>query len=212
MYVDRENVFYYLTIANEPYVMPPMPEGAREGILRGMYRFRASSRKDAAHRVQLLGSGSILNEVIAAADLLEKRYGVAADVWSVTSYKELFRNAATVERWNTLHPGEPPRAPYVRECLGEAPGIVVAASDYTKALPYSIARWIPGRFAALGTDGFGRSEGREALRDFFEVDAKHIVLAALAELVRAGRMDAAVAAGAIADLGIDPEKPNPMFA
>ena len=197
---------------NEQYEMPPMPEGAREGILRGMYRLRASEPGKGQLRAHLLGSGAILNEALKAQQLLSEQYHVAADVWSVTSYQELYRDGHAAERWNRLHPGEPPRVPYVTECLGDATGAIVAASDYVRALPDAIDRWLPGRLVSLGTDGFGRSENRASLRDFFEVDARFIALAALDELARRGVLDTGVVEKAIRDLGINPEKPNPATA
>jgi pyruvate dehydrogenase E1 component len=209
MYRDGESIFYYLTLMNENYEMLPMPKGSRDGILRGMYKLRPAEKKKAKARAQLLGSGAILNEVLKAQQILAERYDVAADVWSVTSYPQLYRDGHGVERWNRLHPAEQPRVPYVTECLGGTEGVIVAASDYVKLLPNGIDRWTPRPVVALGTDGFGRSEGRAALRDFFEVDAKHIVQATLAELAREGALDAAVAQKAIADLGINADKPNP---
>jgi pyruvate dehydrogenase E1 component len=209
MYRDQESIFYYLTVMNEQYEMPPMPEGSREGILKGLYRFRPSTNGGAKHRAQLLGSGAILNETLAAQTLLEEKYGVAADVWSVTSYTELHRDGNEVERWNMLHPAEKPRVPYVTQCLAEAPGAVVAASDYVRALADSICRWIPKPVMALGTDGFGRSETRQALRDFFEVDARHITLATLSALARSGQLERSVVQQAIHDLDIDPDRSNP---
>ena len=212
MYTEGESVFYYITLMNEQYEMPPMPEGAREGILRGMYRLRASEPGKGQLRAHLLGSGAILNEALKAQQLLSEQYHVAADVWSVTSYQELYRDGHAAERWNRLHPGEPPRVPYVTECLGDATGAIVAASDYVRALPDAIDRWLPGRLVSLGTDGFGRSENRASLRDFFEVDARFIALAALDELARRGVLDTGVVEKAIRDLGINPEKPNPATA
>jgi pyruvate dehydrogenase E1 component len=213
MYVEGESIFYYITVMNETYEMLGMPEGAREGVLKGMYRLRASARKKKAKgRAQLLGSGAILNEVLKAQSILDQQYDVAADVWSVTSYQELYRDGHAAERWNRLHPGQPARVPYVTQCLGGTEGVIVAASDYVKAMPDSIDRWMPRRITPLGTDGFGRSEGRSALRDFFEVDAKSIVLATLVELVQDGTLDASVAQKAIADLGINPDKPNPAVS
>ena len=163
-------------------------------------------------RAQLLGSGAILNEVLKAQQILEEKYGVAADVWSVTSYQELYREGHAAERWNRMHPGEKPRVPYVTQCLAGTEGCIVAASDYVKALPDSIDRWTGRRVTSLGTDGFGRSEGRSALRDFFEVDAKHIVLATLGDLARDGKIESPVVQKAIKDLGINPEKPNPAIS
>jgi pyruvate dehydrogenase E1 component len=208
MYKEQESVFYYLTVMNEQYAMPAMPQGAREGILKGLYRLNTATAKDPKFKAQLLGSGAILNEVIAAQGLLEK-YGVAADVWSVTSYQELYRDAHATDRWNMLHPTEPQRVPYVTQCLGGTSGVIVAASDYLKMLPDSIDRWLPRRVRALGTDGFGRSDDRAGLRRFFEVDAASIAIATLAELAQDGQLDRQVVAQAIKDLGIDPEKPNP---
>ena len=208
MYGRQEEVFYYVTVMNEPYEMPPMPDGSRDGILRGLYRFRAANADPAHHRAQLLGSGALLPRVIEAADLLEP-FGVAADVWSVTSYGELYRDGHDCERWNLLHPGETPRVPYLTQCLGDAPGVFVAASDYVKALPDSIDRWLPRRLHSLGTDGFGRSDGRKSLREFFEVDARFVALAALSELAREGAIDWQVVRRAIRQFDIDPEKPNP---
>ena len=212
MYVDQESLFYYLTVMNEKYEMPAMPEGAEEGILKGMYRCCPSSKKKAKGRAQLLGSGAILNEVLAAQKMLEERYDVAADVWSVTSYAELSREAHAVERWNMLHPAEPARVPYVAACLKDAPGVIVAASDYLKVLPDAISRWAPRPIHSLGTDGFGRSEDRRALRGFFEVDARHVTVATLSALARDGAIDAGVAAQAIKDLEIDPEKADPRIS
>ena len=208
MYRDKESIFYYLTVMNEQYEMPAMPEGAREGILRGIYRLSTSGNAKAKLKAQLLGSGTILNEVVAAAKLLEK-YGVAADVWSVTSYNELYRDAHGCDRWNMLHPAEKPRVPFVTRQLQGTEGVIVAASDYLKVLPASIDRWMPRRLRALGTDGFGRSEARKELREFFEVGAPYIAVATLAELAQNGQLEANVVAQAIKDLGIDPDKKDP---
>jgi pyruvate dehydrogenase E1 component len=211
MYVDQESVFYYLTVTNEPLAMPAMPEGkdVREGILKGIYRFRTSTKKDAKLRAQLFGSGTIMYEVLKAQQILEEEYGVAADVWSVTSYKQLYRDGNDCDRWNMLHPGKTPRVPFVSQALKDAPGVLVAASDYMKVLPESIAQWLPRPLVALGTDGFGRSESRTALRDFFEVDAKHIVLATLTALAREKQIKLDVLQKAVKELGINPEKANP---
>jgi len=211
MYVDQESIFYYLTVTNEPLPMPAMPEGneVRHGVLQGLYRFKASDKKDAKLRAQLFGSGAIMYEVLKAQQTLEERYDVAADVWSVTSYKRLYSDAIECERWNRLHLGESARVPFVTQCLRNARGVFVAASDYMKVLPQSISQWVPGRLVALGTDGFGRSESRASLRDFFEVDAKHIVLATLNELAREKEIGCDVVQRAIKELGINPEKPNP---
>jgi pyruvate dehydrogenase E1 component len=211
MYVDQESVFYYLTVTNEPLAMPAMPEGkeVREGILKGLYRFRTSTKKDAKLRAQLFGSGTIMYEVLKAQQILEEKYGVAADVWSVTSYKQLYRDGNDCDRWNMLHPGETARVPFVSLALKDAQGVLVAASDYMKVLPESIAQWLPRPLVALGTDGFGRSESRTALRDFFEVDAKHIVLATLTALAREKQIKLDVLQKAVKELGINPEKANP---
>ncbi len=209
MYKNGESIFYYITVMNEPYAMPPMPAGAREGILRGMYRYRASENRKAKLRAQLFGSGAILRESLKAQEMLEK-YGVAADVWSITSYKELYRDGLDTERWNMLHPGEKPRVPYFTECLADAPGVLVAASDYLKSLPTMVSRWSPRPLACLGTDGFGRSESRAGLRDFFEVDARHIAFAALTEHLREKKIEPADVKKAMKELEINPGKPNPM--
>src|SRR5438034_39348 len=211
MYAEQESVFYYLTVMNEQYAMPEMPQGSRDGILKGMYRFRAAADPDATLRAQLFGSGAILNEVVKAQTLLAK-YGVSADVWSVTSYEELYRDGHACDRWNMLHPGEPPRVPYVTQCLKDAPGVFVAASDYLKVLPDSIDQWMPRKIRSLGTDGFGRSEDRAALRNFFEVDARFVTVATLAELQKEGQIEGSVVEKAIADLGVNPDKANPAKA
>jgi pyruvate dehydrogenase E1 component len=210
MYKDGESIFYYITLMNEPYAMPPMPDGAREGILKGMYRYRAAANPKSKLRAQLLGSGAILNEAIQAQGYLEEHYGVSADVWSVTSYKALYSDGLEAERWNRLHAEEKPRVPYVSECLGEAAGALVAASDYLKALPNVISKWMPRHLASLGTDGCGRSESRQSLRDFFEVDWRFITLATLHELFVAGQLKRSVVDKAAADLGINTLKPNPV--
>jgi pyruvate dehydrogenase E1 component len=212
MYVDQESIFYYLTVMNEQYAMPAMPDGAREGILKGLYRFRNSSKPEASRRAQLLGSGAILPEVIKAQEILEAKYDVGADVWSVTSYSELYRDGHACERWNMLHPDSPPRVPHVAACLQDEPGVFVAASDYVKALPDMIDRWLPRRMVVLGTDGFGRSENRARLRDFFEVDARYVVVGTLLALAREGQMDRAVVEQAIKEFGIDPDKSNPALS
>ncbi len=208
MYEEGEDIFYYITVTNEKYPQPPMPDDVRDGILKGMYKFRASG-KDSGHKAQLLGSGAILNQALKAQQMLAEKYDVAADVWSVTSYKELQRDGLDVERWNIRHPDQEPRVPYVTQCLADAPGPIVATSDYVKALPDTVCRWMPRRMVALGTDGFGRSDGRESLRDFFEVDAPHITLSVLACLARENKIEPRVAKEAMKDLDIDPEKPNP---
>ncbi len=214
MYFSDESLIYYITIGNETYVQPPMPEDrdeVREGILRGMYLYERSETENPAARVRLLGSGAILNEVREAARLLRERYSIASTVWSVTSYKLLYQDGLDTDRWNTLHPGQEPKTPLVQSLLEGEEGPVVAASDYVKTLPLSVARWIPAPFVALGTDGFGRSESRSALRDFFEVDARHIALAALSALSRTGEVPRQVVSRAMEELRIDPETENPLF-
>jgi pyruvate dehydrogenase E1 component len=205
---DQENVFYYITCMNENYTHPAMPEGAADGILRGMYLLKRSSR--GKMRVQLLGSGTILREVIAAGEILEEKYKIPADIWSVTSFSELRRDAMHVERWNERHPTEKPRTSYVAQCFADVGGPFVAATDYMKLVSDQIRQWVPGHYTVLGTDGFGRSDGRAALRDFFEVDAKAIVVAALKSLADIDALDAQTVADAIAEFGIDPEKPDPV--
>jgi len=209
MYENAEDRFYYLTIGNENYVQPPMPQGdsLRERILRGMYLYKSSETGPA--QVTLFGSGSILNEALKAQTLLAEQYGVASDVWSVTSYTELRRDALSVDRWNRLHPTEPERKPYLLEVLGNIDMPIIAATDYMKVVSDQIAPWLPGRLTALGTDGFGRSDNREHLRRFFEVDFQSIAAAALSRLSRWGRFDANRAKQAIADLGLDPESVDP---
>ena len=212
MYDEQESIFYYLTVANENYVMPAMPPNCREGILKGMYKLIPSAAKGAKLKAQLLGSGSILNEVVKAQKMLEEKYGVAADVWSVTSYKELRRDAMECDRWNMFNADKPAKVPYVTECLNDSEGVIVAASDYVKMLPDALARWMPRTLLSLGTEGYGRSETRKALRDFFEVDARYITLATLAALARDGKVKADVVTKAMKDLEIDPNKLNPMIS
>ncbi|HEX5316177.1 MAG TPA: pyruvate dehydrogenase (acetyl-transferring), homodimeric type, partial [Candidatus Kapabacteria bacterium] len=214
MYVDGESIFYYLTVMNEPLPMPAMPEGknVREGILKGLYRFSTSEKKDTKLRAQLFGSGTIMFEVLKAQKILEEKFNVAVDVWSVTSYKELYRDGNDCERWNMLHPTSTPKVPYVTQCLKDTSGVLVAASDYMKVLPESISQWMPRPLVALGTDGFGRSESRASLRDFFEVDAKHIVLGTLYALLREKQITPDVIQKAIQELGINPEKLNPAHS
>jgi len=212
MYVEQEDIFYYITVMNEPYVQPPMPEGSREGILKGMYKFKDSENKEATLHAQLFGSGTILNEVLKAQEVLGEKYGVAADVWSVTSYKELYRDGLEKERWNMLHPSEIRRTPYITECVKDAPGVFVAASDYVMALPDSISQWLPRPLVSLGTDGFGRSASRKDLRDFFEVDWRYITLAVLASLTWEKEIDPGLVEKAIREMGINPSKVNPLIS
>jgi pyruvate dehydrogenase E1 component len=203
MFAEQEDIFYYITLMNENYRHPAMPDGAEDGILRGMYLLRQAPKRTRKPVVQLLGSGTILNEVIAAADLLNSDWDVEADVWSVTSFTELRRDGIAAERWNMLHPSSTPRIPYVARCLADRNGPVVAATDYIRAFAEQIREWVPGRYRVLGTDGFGRSDTRAALRRFFEVDRHYVTVAALREL------DPARAQEAIARYEIDPEAPLP---
>jgi len=209
MFVEGENVYYYITLQNENYRMPPMPEGVRDGILHGLYRFRPAAERRELH-VQLFGSGSILLEVLRAQELLLERFGVSADVWSVTSYQQLRRDALVVERHNRLHPEAEPKVPYLVRALEGVSGPFITASDYLKALGDLIARWVPGRVVPLGTDGFGMSDSREALRRHFEVDAENIAIAALHALSVEGRIPPSVVQKAIVELGVDPEKTDPL--
>jgi pyruvate dehydrogenase E1 component len=219
MYEQGEDVMYYLTLYNEPYAMPPMPEGASEGILKGMYKFRPSAIKPGERgvsaprsKVHLLGSGVILNQCLRAQEILASKYAVAADVWSVTSFKELRREALACERWNLLHPTESPRKSYVEAVLAKEEGVFVAASDYMKSWPEMIQKWVPGGLLALGTDGFGRSDDREDLRRHFEVDAECITAAALNRLLQRKELKPQQVQQAIKDLGIDPDKVDPVRA
>ncbi len=206
---EQEDVFFYVTLMNENYTHPPMPEGAEDGILRGMYRLRSGSGADGAPRAQLLGSGTILREVLAAAELLESDWGVSADVWSVTSFNELRRDGLQVDRWNMLHPTDEPRSAFVSQCLDAGGGPVVASSDYIRGYADLIRAWVPGRYRVLGTDGFGRSDFRKALRKFFEVDRHYVTVAALSELAALGEIDPARVKEAIERYDLDPEAPVP---
>jgi pyruvate dehydrogenase E1 component len=212
MYQEREDRFYYITLYNEDYPMPQMPEGAREGILRGIYKYKAAPGGPAT--VQLFGSGSILNEALRAQGLLADKYGVQADVWSVTSYNELRREALATERWNRLHPSEVEKKPYILTALQEAKaeGPIVAATDYMKIVPDQLAPWLTGRLVTLGTDGFGRSDNRQQLRRHFEVNAESIAAATLSRLSRDGKFESKRAQQAIGDLGVDAERMDPARA
>jgi pyruvate dehydrogenase E1 component len=210
MYEKGEDVFYYITMYNEDYTMPEMPEGSADGILRGMYKLKPASGGEAV--AQLFGSGPILNEVLRAQEILASKYGVHADVWSVTSYTELRRDALAVERWNRLHPAEKERVPYLLTALGAAKGPVVATSDYMKAMPDVLAQWLPSRLVTLGTDGFGRSDNREHLRRHFEIDAESIVGATLSKLARDGKFKPKAAQKAMVELGLDTEASDPARA
>jgi pyruvate dehydrogenase E1 component len=210
MYGEREDRFYYLTVCNENYAHPKMPEGVQEGVLKGIYRYRAADGGDAT--VQLFGSGPILNEALRAQEILAEKFQIPADVWSVTSYNELRREAVDTERWNRLNPDQPARIPYIIQALEGTKGPIVAATDYVKTLPDQLAPWLKDRLVSLGTDGFGRSDNRRYLRRHFENDAESIAAAAIAKLTRDGKYDGKKAKKAIQDLGIDPEKKNPAHA
>jgi len=210
MYHEQESVFYYVTVENENYPMPAMPAHVDPAaILKGMYKFRPASLPASEAKANLFGSGTILNEALKAQHLLEDVYNVPTDVWSITSYKELYRDGLGAERWNILHPFDPPKEPYVSSVLKQETGAFVMASDYVKALPASIDRWFPTPPVCLGTDGFGRSDGRRALRRFFEVNAEHITLSALTELTRQGKFAPDDLKKAMRDLLVNPDKPNP---
>jgi len=221
MYVEDESVFYYITTMNENYTHPDMPDGCEEGILRGMYMLEDGDSKEykvsagkgkKANRVRLMGSGTILREVQAAAEILRKDYKIAVDVWSATSINELARDGLDVDRWNMMHPEEKPRVSYVEQCLGERDGPVIAATDYMKLYSDQIRAFVPGPYKVLGTDGFGRSDSREKLRHFFEINRHYVVVAALNELARAGTIEAKTVSEAIKKFKLDPEKLNPLFA
>ena len=207
MIENQEDVYYYITLMNENYSHPEMPKGCEDGILKGMYRFSKSKAK--GEKVQLMGSGVILREVVAAAEMLEKDWGVSADVWSVPSFTELRREGIDCERWNLLNPGKKARVSYVTECLKDAAGPVIASTDYMRSFSEQIQRFVPNNFVALGTDGYGRSDSREALRDFFEVDRNYIVLSALTALREEGKVPAAKLAEAVKKYKLNPNKPNP---
>ncbi len=210
LYVDDETAIYYITLENENYLMPEMPEGCEEGIIRGMYK--VASTDAGGHRVQLFGSGPILREALRASEILAEKYDIAADVWSVTSYNQLRRDAQECQRWNMLNPDKQPRRCYVEEQLDGVEGPVIAASDYVRALPEQIDPWVPGGLFALGTDGMGRSESREALRRHFEVDAECIAIATLYQLSKRCKLNANQVAEAVTDLGVDPEKASALYA
>ena len=211
MFGKGEDVFYYVTLYNENYTQLPMPDGAEEGIVRGLYLLRpAPSLEEPAGRARLVGSGSILQQVLAAQGLLAEKFRIAANVYSAPSFQQLRADALEAERWNRLHPDQPPRVPYVAQVLGADGGPVIAATDWVRSLPDMVARWLPGDYVSLGTDGFGRSDTRESLRAFFEIDPPHIAAAALSALARSGALDPARAAAAITELGLDPERAAPF--
>jgi pyruvate dehydrogenase E1 component len=211
MVAEQQDVYYYLTVMNENYVHPAMPEGAAPDIIKGMYAFRrgGESKGKKPLRVQLLGSGTIFREVIAAADLLREEWGVEADLWGCPSFTELARDGNAVERWNRLHPADKPRLSHVETCLASTQGPVIAATDYVRTYAEQIRKLVPRRYVVLGTDGFGRSDTRERLRYFFEVDRHWIAVAALKALADDGALPAAKVAEAIAKYRLDPDKPAP---
>jgi pyruvate dehydrogenase E1 component len=235
MYAEGEDIFYYLTLYNENYPMPPMPPGVEDGILKGLYKFkpgpgistRSSGRESAPYshqesksrltsaatvqglKAHIVGSGTIINSALKAQEILAERYGVSADVWSATSYKMLRTDALRCKRWNMLHPTQPPKKSYVETLLAKEQGVFVAVSDYMRLVPDQIAPWVPGGLMTLGTDGFGRSDTRARLRRFFEVDAEFTVIATLYALAEKGLVEREVVTKAIKDLGVDPEKIQP---
>jgi pyruvate dehydrogenase E1 component len=209
MYAQQEDVYYYLTVMNENYTHPAMPEGAAADIIKGMYLFKAGDKKSKGPRVQLLGSGVILREAIAAAELLRSDWGVESDLWGCPSFSELARDGHAASRWNMLNPTAKPKLSHVETRLKDTQGPVVAATDYIRAFAEQIRAFVPRRYVVLGTDGFGRSDTREKLRGFFEVDRHYIAVAALKALADEGTMPAAKAAEAIKKYGIDPAKSAP---
>jgi len=212
MYQDGEECIYYLMSENEEYIHPAMPDGCEEGIIKGMYKYKSRDVKNAKARVQLFGSGAILNCALAAQELLAEKYKIASDVWSMTSYTQLRRDAASCDRWNMLHPTETPRKSYIERMLDGVEGPFIAASDYVRALAEQLTPWIPGDYFVLGTDGMGRSETREALRRHFEVDAESITIATLSRLEKAGVLEPQEVQKAISELNYDADKPDPYFA
>ena len=208
MFQAGEEIFYYLCLYNEDYPMPPAPAGAEEGIIKGLYKFKAGPQGP-RHKAHLFGSGSIIQSAWRAQEILAARYDVSADLWSATSYKNLRNEALLAERWNLLHPAEPPKIPYVRKILASETGPFIALSDYIKMVPDQIAKWVPGGLTTLGTDGFGRSDTRPRLRRFFEIDAECAVIATLYALAQRGELERKIVAQAIKDLKVDPEKSFP---
>jgi pyruvate dehydrogenase E1 component len=211
MYTDGETWIYYITMMNENYPMPAMPEDAAEGIIRGMYHYKHGDGGPEQPSVQLLASGTIMLQALEARRMLQEDYGVSAEIYSVTSWNELYRDAIGAARWNRLNPGKEQRKPYVATTLDERHGPVIAATDYVKSLPNQLAQWVPGGIHALGTDGFGRSDTREVLRDFFEVDARAIVVAALYELLKRGEVKEDKYRNALKELDYDTSKPDPLY-
>ncbi len=211
MMKEQENVFFYVTTMNENYTHPEMPEGAEEGILKGMYLLEENETDSSKSKVQLLGSGTILREVIAAAEILAKDYQIESNIWSVTSFNELRRDGMDVERWNRLHPEQKPRQSYVSKCLKDRKGPVIATTDHMKIVSDQIRAFVPGDYTVLGTDGFGRSDSRENLRDFFEVDSKNVVVATLKALADCGEIETSVVSKAIKKYALDADKTNPVY-
>jgi pyruvate dehydrogenase E1 component len=211
MFDDGEDVFYYLALYNEAYQQAPRPEGVEDGVLAGLYLFRQAS-EERPHRAQIFGSGPMVREALRAQELLAEHHEVAADVWSATSYQQLRVDGLETERWNRLHPEEPRRQPYITQSLEQAEGPVIAVSDSIKAVPDQVARWVPAPFVPLGTDGFGRSDTREALRRHFEIDADHIVVGTLAALAEFGDVKPEAVTDAIKRYEIDPDRVPPYFA
>jgi pyruvate dehydrogenase E1 component len=212
LYTDGETAIYYIMVGNDPYVMPDMPEGCEEGIVKGMYKFKSLDAKGSKHHVQLFGSGAIMMSVIKAQEILAEKYNISSDLWSVTSYNELRRDADQCRRWNMLHPTETPKTSYIETVMKDSKGPVIASSDYVKALAEQVAPFVPGEMFALGTDGMGRSATRPDLRRHFEVDAECVVIATLYQLSQEGKIDASEVAKAIKDLGVNPEKTAPLYA
>jgi pyruvate dehydrogenase E1 component len=205
---NQENIFYYITCMNENYIQPSIPKGVSNGILKGMYRLKRGGKKKL--KAQLMGSGTILREVLASSEILLKDFGVDSDVWSVTSFNELRRNALQMERWNNLNPDKQPKKNYIQSCLSSSTGPFIAATDYMKIIPDQIQRWIPGTFISLGTDGYGRSDARSALRKHFEVDRWFIVITTLKALSDQGMIDGRIVSKAIKKYGIDPSRKDPV--
>jgi pyruvate dehydrogenase E1 component len=214
MFRKKENCFYYLTTMNENYSQPEMPKGVEDGIVKGFYPLVKSSKskKNSVAKVTLMGAGTILKEVIAASSILSDKYSVDSDIWSLTSVNELVRNGQEVDRWNLLHPDEDPRISYVESELGDLTDHVVIATDYMKGYAEQLRRYIPSSLHVLGTDGFGRSDSRESLRNFFEVDRYFIVVSALKGLADRDEIDKSIVKSALQEFSIDPEKANPLYA
>jgi pyruvate dehydrogenase E1 component len=210
MFAEGEDIFYYLTLYNENHLMPAMPPGVEDGILKGLYRFKAGP-DDKKLKAHIFGSGPIINSALKAQEILAERYGVSADVWSATNYKSLRNDALRCQRWNMLHPTATPKKSYVETLLAKEQGVFVAVSDNMRIVPDQIAAWVPGGLTTLGTDGFGRSDTRARLRRFFQVDTESTVIGTLYALAEKGLLGRDVVAKAIKDLGVDPEKIQPQI-